>query len=227
MEIKKSNKADLENKKTIFFQLGLIFSLGICLFAFEWKSYNMPDNETFSVNAAEVFAEEVSQSQAEIPVAIPLPPQQQSSDLQIVENDEIIGTEIKIDQESMHTNSGNNNGLSENGESEVEEGEILMVVEENPSFPGGDGARIKFLQNYTLYPKIARERNIQGTVYIEFVIEKDGSVNKVKLLNSIGGGCDEEAIRIVKAMPHWIPGRQKGKAVRVLFHMPIIFSLNG
>jgi periplasmic protein TonB len=110
---------------------------------------------------------------------------------------------------------------------EVEEKKpIFTIVEEMPSFPGGDEPRVKFLRDNIVYPQMAKENNIQGTVYVSFVVDTKGKVTDVKLLRGIGGGCDEEAIRVVKLMPPWNPGKQNGKSVRVQFNMPIRFTLN-
>jgi protein TonB len=110
-------------------------------------------------------------------------------------------------------------------EEEVAEKEIFTVVETSPSFPGGDEARIRFLTNNISYPQKAREASVQGTVYITFVVERDGSISDVRVLRGIGAGCDEEAVRVIKMMPEWSPGKQRGKPVRVQFNMPIKFSL--
>jgi len=110
----------------------------------------------------------------------------------------------------------------------IDEGEALEIhtfVEEWPAFPGGDTARIMYLNENLKYPKIAKETGIQGAVYVSFVVEKDGSITNVKILRGIGGGCDEEALRVINAMPKWNPGRQNGKEVRVQFNMPITFKL--
>jgi periplasmic protein TonB len=110
---------------------------------------------------------------------------------------------------------------------EVEEKKpIFTIVEEMPSFPGGDEPRVKFLRDNIVYPQMAKENNIQGTVYVSFVVDSKGKVTDVRLLRGIGGGCDEEAIRVVKLMPPWNPGKQNGKSVRVQFNMPIRFTLN-
>lgn len=95
-----------------------------------------------------------------------------------------------------------------------------------PQYPGGDQARNKYLIENIKYPEQAMKQGIQGTVYVSFVVEKDGTVSNVKLLKGIGGGCDEESIRIVKGMPAFKPGTQKGEPVRVQFTMPIYFKLN-
>ncbi|MEI6123432.1 MAG: energy transducer TonB [Bacteroidota bacterium] len=103
---------------------------------------------------------------------------------------------------------------------------IFTVVEQMPVYPGGDDARIAFLQSQIQYPQRAKEKGIQGTVYVTFVVNMDGSVTDVKILRGIGGGCDEEAVRVVRLMPKWQAGKQDGDPVRVQFNMPIRFSLN-
>ena len=105
--------------------------------------------------------------------------------------------------------------------------EVFVFVEDQPVFPGGDEARIKYLQENIKYPKLAKESGIQGTVYVTFVVEKDGSITNVKVLRGVGGGCDEESVRVIKKMPTWKPGMQRGKAVRVQFNMPIRYVLAG
>ncbi len=107
----------------------------------------------------------------------------------------------------------------------VQEAEIFLAVEDPPRFPGGEAARHTFIQENTRYPKTANEKNIQGTVYVTFVVEPNGSLSGIKVLRGIGGGCDEEAIRVVNSMPKWLPGKQKGQAVRVQINMPIKFVL--
>jgi periplasmic protein TonB len=102
---------------------------------------------------------------------------------------------------------------------------VFTLVEEMPQYPGGDNARIKFLQDNIIYPKFAKEAGIQGTTYVTFVVNEDGSVSDVKIARGIGGGCDEEAVRVTRLMPKWEPGRQSGKPVRVQFNMPVKFTL--
>jgi len=103
--------------------------------------------------------------------------------------------------------------------------EIFTVVEEQPNYPGGDEARIKFLQANMKYPEEAKELGVQGKVFVTFVVEVDGSITDVKVLRGIGSGCDDEAIRVVKSMPKWVPGKQRGVPVRVQFNLPINFKL--
>ncbi|MBE0639962.1 MAG: M56 family metallopeptidase [Bacteroidales bacterium] len=105
------------------------------------------------------------------------------------------------------------------------ESPVFTVVEEMPQFPGGDEARMKYMVENIKYPDEAKKKGIQGTVYVTFVVEKDGKISDVKVLRGIGGGCDEEAVRVIKNMPVWTPGKQRGEAVRVQFNTPIRFAL--
>jgi protein TonB len=104
--------------------------------------------------------------------------------------------------------------------------EILSVVEEMPQFPGGEKALYAYISKEFKYPELAKEHGISGTVYVTFVIQADGTITNPKVIRGIGGGCDEEAIRIVKGMPNWTPGRQGGKPVRVQYNLPIRFKLD-
>lgn len=104
-------------------------------------------------------------------------------------------------------------------------GEIYQIVEEMPEFPGGIQKLMEFLSNNIQYPQVARDKGIQGRVFVSFIVEPDGSISNVKTTQNIGGGCDEEAVRVVKSMPKWKPGKQKGQAVRVGYQIPISFRL--
>lgn len=110
---------------------------------------------------------------------------------------------------------------------EKQEEKIFVIVENNAKFPGGEDARLKFIETKIKYPQEARKAGIQGVVYVTYVVEKDGSITNIKVLRGIGGGCDEEAVRVIKAMPSWIPGTQRGEAVRFQFNLPIRFVLDG
>lgn len=103
--------------------------------------------------------------------------------------------------------------------------ELFMVVDEMPSFPGGDEARMKYLVENITYPETAKEEGAEGRVFVSFVVEKDGSITNVKLLRGFNKACDEEALRVIRNMPDWEPGKQRGQAVRVQFNMPIHFTL--
>ena len=147
------------------------------------------------------------------------------------------GNEVWVSRQFTHIESGNldnNTQMSETKvveeivttqtEEEIEE-EIFKIVEEMPSFPGGEAKLMEFVGENIKYPQIARETGIQGRVFVNFVVEPDGSVSNVSVLRGIGGGCDEEAMRVIKSMPKWKPGKQRGKAVRVSYQIPVYFRL--
>ena len=106
------------------------------------------------------------------------------------------------------------------------EEEIFTAVEQNPEFPGGQSAMYKFLGENIKYPAAAQRANVSGRVFVKFVVEKDGSIGNVEVMKGIGFGCDEEAIRVIKSMPKWNPGRQNGKNVRVFYNMPVVYKLD-
>ena len=110
--------------------------------------------------------------------------------------------------------------------STVEKPEPVLIVPEMPSFPGGDLAMKAYLVKHLKYPAEARELNIQGTVYLSFIVEMDGSISDITILRPIGGGCEEEAVRVVKSMPNWNPGKQNNRAVRVRLSLPVKFVLH-
>jgi len=116
-----------------------------------------------------------------------------------------------------------NNNLKEN---KIEK-EVFLVVEEAPEFPGGQDAMMKFLADNITYPKEALDSLIHGTVYVNFIVEPDGSVSNIEVKRGIGGGCDEEAVRVIQMMPKWKPGTQRGEPVRVQYSLPIRFVLHG
>ncbi len=223
---KKSLKANLENKSVFFLEVGLIIALGITLLAFEWKSYEKQKLELITRVADDTPEEmiEITQQDKTPPPPAPL---QQTTIIQIVDDDVVIEDEIEIDAEADQTTEIQEYVPVEvSKEEEAEEVQIFTVVESMPGFPGGEAARIEYLNENIKYPQMARESGIQGRVFVTFVVERNGSVTDVKVLRGIGGGCDEEAIRVIQNMPKWEPGKQRGKPVRVQFNMPILFKLN-
>lgn len=226
MEPKKSKKADLERKKTVFMEIGLIVTLGLVLLAFSWKTYERTTSLDFQVQVDDTPEEIIPITQQEVKPPPPPPPKQVTV-INIVDDDVEVDDDIQIDVEADQETEVEDFVPVVEEEEEVQEQEIFTVVESMPSFPGGDAARMKFLQDNIKYPQMARESGIQGTVYVTFVVETDGSVTDVRVLRGIGGGCDEEAIRVIKEMPKWNPGMQRGKPVRVQFNMPIKFTLQG
>ncbi|NCC73397.1 MAG: energy transducer TonB [Sphingobacteriia bacterium] len=226
MEAKKSKKADLENKKAVFLQIGFVIALAIVLLAFNYKTYERSSTLDIQVQVDHAPEEIIPVTKQEIKPPPP-PPPAQITIINIVEDDVEVEDEIVIDVEADQTTEIPDFVPVVEEEEEVEELEIFTVVESMPEFPGGDAARMKFLQENIKYPQLARESGIQGTVYVTFVVETNGGVTDVRVLRGIGGGCDEEAVRVIQSMPKWIPGKQRGKPVRVQFNMPIRFTLQG
>ena len=145
---------------------------------------------------------------------------------------EVLPDKSLPDNSLVNDNMPENNGVAENGSNYgVLDGEgtsddaIYVIVEEMPKFPGGNKALSQFLQRNIKYPKLAQDHKIQGTLYVSFIIRKDGSVSEARVIQGLGMGCDEEAIRVVNMMPKWSPGRRKGVSVNIILQMPIKFVL--
>jgi protein TonB len=224
-----TSRANLENKRFIFFEIGIIVALSTILFSFNLRTLEKHKiNLDFSKSLSEQ-EEMVAITQQEKPPPPPTPPQQTSiitivdNATENVEEDLVINAEADQDSKVEEYIPYTPPEIEE--EDHVDEETIFVVVESMPSFPGGDEARIKYLNENINYPSIAREAGIQGTVYVTFVVEKDGSITDVRILRGIGGGCDEEAVRVIQNMPNWIPGKQRNVPVRVQFNMPIRFIL--
>lgn len=226
MEIKKNPKYDLERLKSLFVEAGLILALFIIFMGFEWEKTEGGEDtmmNTQMVVIDEEMAEITKQEEPEPPK-----PEPQTTLLEIVEDDVEIQDDVEIDMgDDQNTEVGNFVAPNDDDEVVIVEQEIFTIVEEQPSFPGGEASLMEYLRNNIKYPQLAKESNIQGTVFVTFVVEPNGSISNTKVLRGIGGGCDEEAIRVVKNMPSWQPGKQRGKPVRVQFNLPIRFILQG
>ena len=225
MEEKKSPKANLENKKLMFMQIGMIISLLIAWLAFEHKSYDKREIDPSLLNREVPIDEEmveITKQDEQKPQPMEVP--KQTTQLEIVQDDVEV-EDIEINAEVEQNEVLEEYVAPEVVEEEVVEQEIFKIVEEMPAFPGGEAKLMEYVAKNVKYPQIARETGVQGRVYVNFVVEPDGSVSNVSVLRGIGGGCDEEAIRVVKSMPKWKPGKQRGKAVRVSYMLPVNFKL--
>lgn len=225
MEEKKSPKANLENKKVMFTQIGLIIALLIAWLAFEHKSYDKRELDESLLNREVVLDEEmveITKQEEQKPQPVEQP--QQTTQLEIVD-DNVETEDININAEVEQNEVIEEYVAPEVVEEEVVEQEIFQIVEEMPAFPGGEQKLMEYVAKNIKYPQIARETGIQGRVFVGFVVEPDGSISNVKLLRGIGGGCDEEAMRVIKSLPKWKPGKQRGKAVRVSYQIPVFFKL--
>lgn len=225
MEEKKSPKANLENKKLMFIQIGMVISLLIAWLAFEHKNYDKREIDESLLNreiVEDLEMTEITKQEEQKPQPVELP--KQTTQLEIVQDDvevEDIEINAEVDQQEVIEEYV----PVEVEEDEVQEQEIFQIVEEMPSFPGGEAKLMEYVAKNIKYPQIARETGIQGRVFVGFVVEPDGSISNVKLLRGIGGGCDEEAMRVIKSLPKWKPGKQRGKAVRVSYQIPVFFKL--
>lgn len=224
----KTPQADLEAKKGLFFEIGLILSLLIVYLLFQIRAPIQSLDISFSRAEMNIIEEEIINTHQPTP---PPPVQHRPQNitlLKIVEDDteEVQNIEIMADiDQNTEIPVYIPIERPSREEAEIVEQEIFLVVEDQPDFPGGDVARIRYFSQNINYPIQARELNIQGTVYIGFVVEPDGSISNISLLRGIGGGCDEEALRVVAAMPRWKPGKQRNQAVRVKFTLPVRFTL--
>lgn len=227
MEAKKTPRADLEKRRGLFLEIGLVVILAAALVAFNIKSYEKEIKEVSTRTADVEIETEILQTQEdETPPPPPEEPEVVATELNVVENDAedihevgIINAEARADEALEFTR------VEVKEEVEEAEEEVFLVVEEDPEFPGGLEALSKFIADNIKYPQLAKENNITGRVFVSFVVEKDGRVGQVKILRDIGGGCGNEAVRVVKLMPRWKPGKQRGKAVRTQFNLPVNFDL--
>ena len=225
MESKKSPHADLEKKRGMFLELGLIIVLGIVLIAFEWSSSEggTIDLGTVNFEAEEEMIPVTRQEEVKPP---PPPPPQVTEILNIVEDDVEIEEELEI--EDMEADVQMEVEIVEVVEEVEEEDEIFnfYVLEDKPTFPlGGEAGLLKWIAENTKYPEIAKENGISGRVFVGFVIDKQGKVTDVNVLRGVDPYLDKEAVRVVKSMPNWKPGKQRGKPVKVQFQVPINFKL--
>lgn len=226
MEVKKTPKADLESKKTVFLQIGLVVVLSLVLVAFEWTSTDV--NVDFSLQEEDIEVEEEIipiTRQEEVKPPPPPPPPAVADILNIVEDDVELDEELEIMDTEMSQDDIVDFSNMVFEEETRDEGEVFMIVEEMPEFPGGTEALQKYLAQSVRYPVIAQENGIQGRVYIQFVINQNGEVTNATILRGVDPSLDREALRVVEAMPKWKPGKQRNRPVRVSYTVPINFVL--
>lgn len=228
MEVKKSPKADLQNKKSLFLLFGLVIALGLVIFMFNWSKGNIEiakldmKSEIIEVEQTEITRQEepkVEPPKVVAPVVsdilevldnkIETNTDMSAFDMDMTENTEIVIKEVGGGEEDL-----------------VAEDEIVLIAETQPKFQGEDYAAFsRWVFKNIKYPTIAEENNITGRVTISFVVEKDGSVSQVKALSSPDQSLSDEAIRVVQSSPKWTPGEQRGKKVRVAVVIPVTFKL--
>ena len=232
LEVKKSDKANLESNRSVWLLIGFVVALG-AMFAFlEWTTFEDKDKPLMAMNKS---VEDEPIIMIEIPITLPekkvVPPPPESKEivdiLEIVEDED-----IEIDESQLVSNEI----VSEYAdytdteiivaEEEIDEDVVFQVVEQQPEFPGGLQALYKYLADNINYPRVSRENGSQGRVFIRFVVNTDGSIQDAEVIRSSGDVyLDREAVRLVSSMPKWSPGMQAGKAVRVYFTVPVLFKL--
>lgn len=225
MKHKKSIKADLESKRVVFFEIGLVIVLGVLLLAFEWAT-NPSDNSILGqVDDMEIEEEiiPITRQQPQEPPPPPPPPQ-------VVEVLNIVEDDVEIDEIDFESMDADEDMEIEfvpfaEEEEEVEE-EVFFIVEDMPKFQGGgqDDFR-KYIQSNLRYPEIAAENGISGRVFVQFAVNAKGEVVDVVVIRGVDPALDKEAVRVVKSSPKWTPGKQRGRPVKVQFTFPIVFML--
>ena len=225
MEIKKTPKADLENKKSTWLLVGYVIVLAFMFIAFEWTKRDIKIDTSQAITDL-VFEEEIipiteQPEQAPPPAAPPI-----AETLTIVEDD------ADVEETTIATSEETNQAVEIKyvpvavEEEEPEEQTIFEVVEQMPEFPnGGMAGLMQYLSKNIKYPTIAQENGTQGRVTVQFVVNRDGSIVDAKVLRGVDPYLDKEAIRVISSMPKWKPGMQRGKAVRVKYTVPVMFRL--
>ncbi|MCB9336111.1 MAG: energy transducer TonB [Flavobacteriales bacterium] len=222
MDPKKNPKADLEKIRGTFMAGGLLVSMVIVYMLINLKFYDVQASELGQLVVEEIEEEIIPITQQNTPPPPPPPPPAAPEVIEIVEDD------VEVEEIEMIDTEADAETIVEEFEvvEEVVEEEIFTIVESMPEFPGGgQEALFKYLQKEMKYPQVAKENGIQGTVFVNFVVGKDGKIRDVKILRGVNKMLDDEAIRVVKAMPSWKPGKQRGKAVSVSYNLPIKFTL--
>ena len=228
MEIKKTPKANLENRRLIFTEIGLVVALLLVLGAF-----SMGSKEKKIADLQEVEQQVEIEDMVPITQETPPPPPDQPKIPVLSDEIDIVDDDIKVDNEFLSLEDDNSLGVEimdyvEEVEEEVVEEEAIpfALVEEKPTFQGKDANEFsKWVNSHLEYPEIAKENGVQGRVVVSFVVERDGHITDVQIARSVDPSLDKEAQRVVKSMPKWIPGKQNGSAVRVKFNVPVSFRL--
>ncbi|MBX2963263.1 MAG: energy transducer TonB [Cyclobacteriaceae bacterium] len=226
-EPKKTNRADLERIRPVLFNTSLIITLLLVIAAFEWRTIDQVEQKSVARQTSD-FEDILDVPQTEIPP--PPPPVLQQPRIVEVPNQEEIIEEIKVEFDIDVTSSTVVQELTIDTSpvvqiEEEETDKIFLVVEQSAAPKGGMKAFYEYVSQNIQYPSQARRMNVEGKVFVEFVVDRDGTLTNFVVVKGIGAGCDEEAIRIIQSAPPWQPARQRGKPVRQRMVLPIHFKL--
>ncbi len=228
MEARKTEKANLENKRLLFVEIGFVAALLAVLFCFNWSSKEKQDDTLFAENS-EIIEEEMVPITQETP-----PPPPETPKIPVLSDIiDIVDDNIEVDNNIIDLEDSEGLGveimdyIEETVEEVVEEEAIpFQLVEQKPSFQGGDAnAFSKWVAQNLNYPEIAKENGVQGRVMLQFKVNANGTVSDVKVLRGVDPSLDKEAVRVVSSSPKWEPGRQRDRAVPVTYTFPVIFQL--
>ena len=228
MEVKKTSKASLENKRFLFLEIGFVLTLVIVLGAFNWST---KEKQTAVLEAENAVVE--VEDMVPITEETPPPPPEAPKIPVLSDQIDIVEDDIKVDDNFMSLEDDASLGVEimdyvEEVKEEVVEEEAIpfQLVEEKPSFNGGDANEFsKWVNSKLQYPEIAKENGVQGRVTLQFTVNPDGSVSNVKVLRGVDSSLDKEAVRVVSMSPKWKPGKQRDRAVKVTYTFPVIFQL--
>jgi protein TonB len=228
MQIKKSREADLERKKPTLLLIGMVMACAVVLSAFEWRTFE--EESSWDLE----FEREISDFEDE-PILIsfvekkkPKPVIEESKrqvTASIIHDFSFLNDDLPFEDDYLDEPLEPVVQDIELPEEIVGDEEPILVPDEMPQFPGGELERQKFLSANVTYLPMARDAGISGRVFVQFTVEKDGTISDIEVVKGLGGGLDEEAVRAVEAMPKWEPGFYQGRPVSVRFVMPIFFNL--
>jgi protein TonB len=230
--VKKYREADIEYYRGAALRVGMTVVLLFLVLAFNFTNRDDAEDASYVPEEVEIIEQDIPVTQQVQPPPPPPPPP--PPQIQVVEDEEIIEeepvfeeTEVEMDEEVIveEVVYVEVEEVIEEPEPEPEEPDVFTIVEEMPTFPGGQQKLLAYLASQLKYPPIARELGIEGTVVLRFIIDASGGVSNIEVVRDIGGGCGAEALRVAKTMPKWNPGRQRGKPVPVYFTMPVRFIL--
>jgi len=223
MIIRKNPKTDLEKKRTTFLLIGFVISLLMVAAAFEYRTYELDKRIIIKAKPVEFIQEEVDRT-FQKPPEEELPEIKRDVPIEIVEDDDEADEDFEIDASSDAPVEPIVFPEVEK-EQEIPDDTIFTNVQVEPQFPGGYSAFLKYLANTIKYPEVARQNGITGTVYIKFILEKDGTPTNLVVLREVAGGCTEVALKAIENMPPWRPALQNMKPVRYHFMLPVKFTL--